>query len=503
MKKFLAACVLLCLVFSFASSFPAKTACADILKLRSGGELEVKILEESATDYKVRTLGGTEYFMPKNQVLSVVKKPFPPDIFDEKFAKLEEDGADADTFFELGLWAEESKMRSCAEKAFEKVLELDGDHAKLREKMGQISFEGDWMTPEERDAIVAQRDTDAEAAAKAKFEAEQRAKGLELWGGKWLPKGDVEHLKKGEVKYRGKWMTPAEKVEMIKMETEGVVVSDKQPVEEATGKEYQIRKSLHFVVVSDATDSDNIQYVQGWEKAYRWVHELFELKDDVEIFMGRAIIYTPDTSEDAVNIFQKLLGGGSQRSVNHVKGGGSHYSTQGLYEICSRRGSPHGQQVINTTHSVGHMLFCGVVGSHSIPWWISESMAMMIQNEVLGGLGGYCFTWSTGRKPIRDLTGADVLSMAKAQAQGDGGTPLVYLFGRGINSLTPEDNAKSYTILQMMIEKDKKKFIAFCRGMRGVDQRNSKKAQIALVKKIWDQTPEQLEKEWSEWVLVK
>ena len=67
---------------------------------------------------------------------------------------------------------------------------------------GLVDFDGDWVTPEQK---------------KAMFEEKMRAEGRRQYRGEWLTEDEV-HERKGEVRYKGRWVTKAMRDRLVAAE---------------------------------------------------------------------------------------------------------------------------------------------------------------------------------------------------------------------------------------------------------------------------------------------
>jgi len=123
-----------------------------------------------------------------------------------------------------------------------KVAERKAQIEKQKEELGLVKY----TTPEGKDIYVT---------PERKTELENRAKGLDLYQGKWLPtnqvaelKYDAEMKKQGKVKYDGKWYN-AEEVQDIETfkKNKGLRVGMKaEEVKAAWGEPTNVRKSADF-----------------------------------------------------------------------------------------------------------------------------------------------------------------------------------------------------------------------------------------------------------------
>ena len=103
----------------------------------------------------------------------------------------------ADDFMALADWAKSKKFhKDVIRLTHAKALAADKNHEGANLALGRVKYKGEWMTPAER-AERMQGDADAE----------KRAKGLVQYKGEWITPEDKARLERGLVKYKGQWMT--------------------------------------------------------------------------------------------------------------------------------------------------------------------------------------------------------------------------------------------------------------------------------------------------------
>lgn len=169
---------------------------ADIVVLKNGKRLEGRV--EEAGDSVVIHLRHGSVKIRRDRIESIVTKKTALDEFHEKAVALQAqaereklDGpARADRWFELAAWALEQDLPRSRLEALQQTVAADPDHAKAREALGYVRFdgrwvtgserhramglvqyEGQWVTPEARDDAVRA----AEAARIADLEADREA----------------------------------------------------------------------------------------------------------------------------------------------------------------------------------------------------------------------------------------------------------------------------------------------------------------------------------------
>lgn len=106
------------------------------------------------------------------------KKKTKDEQYAEKLAAIKPDNATG--FYNLGVWCQQNKLDSQATTMFEKTLELSPDHSGARQKLGFIKYLDRWMTAAEKDDII------------------NAEKGLVKYGGKWMKPEEMESLREKE-----------------------------------------------------------------------------------------------------------------------------------------------------------------------------------------------------------------------------------------------------------------------------------------------------------------
>jgi hypothetical protein len=174
-----------CLV---ASSF------ADELVLKNGARISGVVVDQTATAVTLE-VGPGRVTLPMSRVEKVLGGPSSLEMYRERAGRL--GPADVSGWLALGLWAKDNGLSTQARAAYERVLALDPGNEVAHRSLGHVfvdnrwlseeesyrargllSFEGQWVTPEERASILRERSDDA-IARQARAEAEARAREAE------------------------------------------------------------------------------------------------------------------------------------------------------------------------------------------------------------------------------------------------------------------------------------------------------------------------------------
>lgn len=175
----------------------AAPAFADDVYLRGGGQITGVIIEETEESVTV-DIGGATLSARMSSVVRIERNISPLQEYRGRAAELAAD--DVEGWRELARWARGEMLSSQAREAFARVLAVAPDDEEANRALGRvlvdgawiseedsyrargyIEFEGEWMTPGERSAILAERAAEEESARRENeaairaIEAEQAA----------------------------------------------------------------------------------------------------------------------------------------------------------------------------------------------------------------------------------------------------------------------------------------------------------------------------------------
>jgi hypothetical protein len=199
------------------------TLLADDVILKSGGRVSGRIVQRTDAAVEVDVGAGT-VTITMDRVERIEESRSALDEYHDRAGRLA--ASDTAGWLELARWASSEGLSAQAGEAYHRVLVADPANAEANQALGNVlmdgrwvseaesyrergyvQFEGEWMTPAQRDALVGSRraQTDAErrqaeAEARAR-EAEARAaqaeadaaqaeetdEGIPLWWGTWGP----------------------------------------------------------------------------------------------------------------------------------------------------------------------------------------------------------------------------------------------------------------------------------------------------------------------------
>jgi len=125
------------------------SASADVVKLKSGGSIEGTVVSESEEQLVLETAYGTVTFQLSD--VADVEHSSPA----EKKIRSELDGlAPSDVSSRLAL-AERARgqgLDHVARRIYNQVVAIDSDNAEARRALGYVWYEGEWVTPAEKEA---------------------------------------------------------------------------------------------------------------------------------------------------------------------------------------------------------------------------------------------------------------------------------------------------------------------------------------------------------------
>lgn len=190
--------VLFVLTVVLAAPFPASP---DVIHLKGGGRFEGEVVDERAEAVVVEVSAG-RITIPRSRIERMVLGTSALGRYRARAAQLA--GGDVRGWLALAAWARDNDLLTQARAAYEHVLALDPGNAVAHAALGHVpvdgrwvtleesyrarglvEFEGSWVSPQERQAMLAERAAEAarrleEMEAEARIrEAEARARAAE------------------------------------------------------------------------------------------------------------------------------------------------------------------------------------------------------------------------------------------------------------------------------------------------------------------------------------
>jgi hypothetical protein len=162
---------------------------ADEVYTRSGGHLTGEIVERGPQSLVV-DIGIGRIELPLSYVDRIVPGEAPITVYRRRAQELPAD--DVSGWLSLGRWARENDLGAQSAEAFEHVVSHDPDNAAAQKALGRVNvggtwmtieesyearglvrFDGRWVSPDERDAALAER---AEASRRAREASDEQAR---------------------------------------------------------------------------------------------------------------------------------------------------------------------------------------------------------------------------------------------------------------------------------------------------------------------------------------
>jgi hypothetical protein len=167
---------------------------ADEVYLRGGGHVKGIIVERSESKV-VLDVGAGRIGLPTSRIERIVEGTTALGTYLERAGRLA--GDDVAGWLALAYWAQERDLQTQARDAFQRVASLDPENAAAQQAAGRVlvagdwvtaeeayrargfvPFEGSWVSPAEREAILGQRREDSEAE-RARVESDARVREAE------------------------------------------------------------------------------------------------------------------------------------------------------------------------------------------------------------------------------------------------------------------------------------------------------------------------------------
>jgi hypothetical protein len=251
----------------------AARARADEVLLKDGRSFEGKIEKETKDQVAIQTRFGRMEFT-RAEISEIKHGKTTEETFEERWQAAKS----AADYYDLGLWCQEKKIKNEAKRCMKRAIELEPDHEGARTYLGFVRYEGEWMTPEERDAKV-----------RAKEEADMAAQGFVRHGDRWVTLEEKAKLDQGLVLVDGKWLAPDEAMRKQGFDTwngqwlprsEALSQADVDHVEEKLGLKL-VRAKSEYAIVAGPFPLDFLRSIAlQIDAGRRWFHEVFALAAD-------------------------------------------------------------------------------------------------------------------------------------------------------------------------------------------------------------------------------
>jgi hypothetical protein len=363
---------------------------ADVFVLADGRRIEGKLARETSGSYFVET-GIGELELRKSEVVERIVKKTARELYDERIAAAKT----ADDFHAAGALAAEAKLKSLATKAWRRALELEPQHARANEALGNVLYKGVWMTPDERDRRLA-----------ADEEAEMLRRGLVRWKERWVTPEERAQLERGLVLRDGRWMTEAESKRLDGLEefggawyprAEALARADVAAVEKLAGRPLQLVISPQAALAGDWGESVLAATAAHVQTAREWFDRAYQVEPGLALLGNRLAEFYLWNRDDApyvgtVDHFASLTRTVPEGWAAVVKQRHGFFWID-PYALSSARvwHRPDDDLVGHCIHHWGHMLL-GRLGydGRLLPPWYDEGLASLTEFKIFGRNAVFC-----------------------------------------------------------------------------------------------------------------
>jgi len=219
--------------------------------------------------------------------------------FEERLKKI--DPTDTKALYDLSVWCGEKRLKKERQKVLEMILDVDPEHEKANRGLGRVRYEGKWLTPADRDALVA-----------AKRAETMRALGLVKYKGSWITREEKASLEKGLVLHKGKWIKPDQvkqadglvqvNGEWVKRE-DSAVLNRMQAFTACSGVKTSFHFTRHCCLFTEFGDSYNRSLAAKLEKGFAWFAEKYGVQLGPALFGGQKLVICAFDEREAFDRF--------------------------------------------------------------------------------------------------------------------------------------------------------------------------------------------------------
>jgi hypothetical protein len=370
------------LALGLAVGLLALGAAADVLHMKDGRTVEGHVLEETASVVRIKTVLGVLEFK-RAEIERIERKKGDVQEYDERFARAKT----GDEFHALGLWAEQKRMRKHSKQAMQQAVQVEPMHEAANLWLGNVLHEGRWMTPEERELLVA-----------AAQEAEQRARGLVPYGGRWVTPEDKARLEQGLLLVDGEWLTFEESQRRLGLEehegrwierTEALARGHCSRAEELAGLEFGVHVNEQTLVAGTVPADMLVTIGGGLLVGRRWFDQQLHVTPGLELLAGRRAEFylfstVSEPYEATLEYFAGLTPTLPEGWAAAAKNSFGFFWTD-PWAMSSARQWHRGQEELvgHCFHHWGHMLLCRLgYDGRLLPPWYEEAFASLMEFQI-------------------------------------------------------------------------------------------------------------------------
>ncbi|MDJ0974905.1 MAG: hypothetical protein QNJ98_10635 [Planctomycetota bacterium] len=252
------------------------SALAHEVHLHDGTVIEGKVLEDTKAEVVIETTFDGKKTISKTEVARVDTSVPPLREQLQYRGDLAKD--DVKALWDLYKWAKKKGFKSELVIVLQRVIELQPKNKRARKLLGHEKVDGEWMSPEEKEAYLAKKHAD-----------EMRAKGLVEYKGEWVTPEERDAREKGLIKDGDDWVT---KEEYHKRRGEQLIDGEWVRVGEDEGAAYAQKVitdtrlkvaytwSPHFDIISEVKPKTTERVKEGAEKAFAEMRRVLKPTDD-------------------------------------------------------------------------------------------------------------------------------------------------------------------------------------------------------------------------------
>ncbi len=153
LASFLASLPIVLGVTALFAGLGSRSARADTISLRGGGQIEGKVVTDPKDKDRVQVWmlkGRKPLTFRKGQILEVIAKPT---VLDGYFDKKKKAAETPQGQYDLGLWCEQNNLPDLGKLHFENALAIDKSFEPAHKKLNHVYHGGYWVTRDELNAI--------------------------------------------------------------------------------------------------------------------------------------------------------------------------------------------------------------------------------------------------------------------------------------------------------------------------------------------------------------
>jgi hypothetical protein len=457
------------LVLALSAGAPLR---ADVLHLTDGGRIEGRILARGERSVTIDTRFGRQE-IERRRIARIELGRTPA----EELARLEAEaeGAGAAKWWEIAEFAAKSGLRKDRARLIDKVLALDPEHEAANVAKGRVKHDGRFMTPAERDELVARAERER-----------LRERGLVEHEGRFVTPEEKEHLEQGHVQVDGKWMTPDQAREaqgLVRVGGEWVAAAEELALRRALGFSREasvalaVAKGDHVVAASAFGKEPSETLRDTCEAAYAAaVASLEESSSDLAWVGGQKLlaVVLPERADFALftAFFARDEKRVDQRWSEGVARSDGFYWWDPTGTSATFKGGRHLEHTTaHTIHHLGHVL----LNRHAynfkfLPTWLDEGYAAWLEHSVLKRNLISCI--SGRRYGAENVRKEDLLARASwwedaVQALAAGrDAPFFPVLRRDLSTITPDEVSKSMLVIEWMVQTRRAEFLRLLAALR-------------------------------------